>query len=143
MRNSLLLIVLGTTVAFGTSSPLRAQAPPAATRPNPTNEYGRAGILDSPVVFEWKSGYLSSFVDHIKEIFGIDLNQRADIPGEMRYTRVPSMKIKTALAYPVVAASPNVLGSDFGEVRGTAYLLVRRRFASGPEAEQRLERSHR
>jgi len=51
--------------------------------------------------------------------------------------------IKLAVAYPVVAASPNVLGSDFGEVRGTAYLLVRRRFASGPEAEQRLERSHR
>ena len=102
MRNSLLLIVLGTTVAFGTSSPLRAQAPPAATRPNPTNEYGRAGILDSPVVFEWKSGYLSSFVDHIKEIFGIDLNQRADIPGEMRYTRVPSMKIKTANVWDVL-----------------------------------------
>ena len=51
--------------------------------------------------------------------------------------------VQLALAYPVVAASPNVLGSDFGEVRGTAYLLVMRRFASGPEAEQRLERSHR
>ena len=102
MRNSLLLIVLGTTVAFGTSSPLRAQAPPAATKPNPTNEFAAAGILDSPVLFEWKSGYLSSFVDHIKEIFGVDLNQRADIPGEMRYTRVPSMKIKTANVWDVL-----------------------------------------
>src|SRR2546425_12610616 len=40
-------------------------------------------------------------------------------------------------------SKPQCIGSDLGEVRGTAYLLVMRRFASGPEAEQRLERSHR
>ena len=102
MRNSLMLIMLGTMVAFGTSSPLRAQAPPAATKPNQTNEFAAAGILDSPVVFEWKSGTLDSFVTHIKEIFGVDLNQRADIPAEMIYTRVPSMKIKTANVWDVL-----------------------------------------
>ena len=102
MRNSLLLITLGTVLAFGTFLPLRAQAPPAATKPNQTNEFAAAGILDSPVVFEWKSGILSSFVNHIKEIFGVDLNQRADIPGEMLYRRVPSMKIETANVWHVL-----------------------------------------
>ncbi len=102
MRNSLLLIVLGTTVAFGTSSPLRAQAPPAATKPNQTDEFAAAGVLDSPVVFEWKSGYLSSFLGQIKAVFGIDLNQRADIPAEMFNVRVPSMKIKTANVWNVL-----------------------------------------
>src|SRR2546425_3355457 len=102
MRNSLLLITLGTVLDFGTSSPLRAQAPPAATKPNQTNEFAAAGVLDSPVVFEWKSGYLSSFLGQIKAVFGIDLNQRADIPGGMLSERVPSMKIKTANVWDVL-----------------------------------------
>jgi len=139
MRNSLLLIMLGTTVAFGTSSPLRAQAPHAETKPSPTNEFAAAGILDSPVVFEWKSGYLTSFVDHIKEIFGVDLNQRADIPGEMRYRRVPSMKIETANVWDVLDLY-NSISDDHPEsgkwavkrVRPT--LDVQKGFVSEPNA---------
>ncbi|PYK58532.1 MAG: hypothetical protein DME21_15515 [Verrucomicrobia bacterium] len=59
-------------------------------------------MLPAPVVFEWKSGYLNEFLTQIKKVFGIDLNQRADIPGEMRYRRVPSMKIKTANVLEVI-----------------------------------------
>ena len=59
-------------------------------------------MLASPVVFEWKSGSLHEFLSQIKNVFGIDLNQRADIPGEMRYTRVPSMKITTANVWQVI-----------------------------------------
>ena len=102
MRNSLLLIMLGTTVAFGTSSSLRAQAPPATTKPNQTNEFAAAGVLDSAVVFEWKAGPLVEFVAQIKKVFGIDLHQRADIPGGMLDVRVPSMKIETANVWHVL-----------------------------------------
>jgi hypothetical protein len=102
MRNSLLLITLGTSMAFGTLLPLRAQAPPAATKPNPTNEFAAAGILDSPVVFEWKAGPLVEFVAQIKRVFGIDLHRRADIPMEMFDVRVPSMKINTVRVWDVL-----------------------------------------
>src|SRR5437870_7458823 len=102
MRNSLLLIILGTGLVSGASSPLQAQAPPAATTPNPSNGPAVSGVLAAPVVFEWKSGYLNEFLAQIKKVFGIDLNQRADIPGEMRYRRVPSMKIETDLVWDVL-----------------------------------------
>ena len=102
MRNSLLLIILGTGLILGTSRPLQAQAPPAAAKPSSTNEPAGSGVLLTPVVFEWKSGYLNEFLTQIKKVFGIDLNQRADIPGEMRYRRVPSMKIKTANVLEVI-----------------------------------------
>ena len=49
MRNSLLLITLETALILATSNPLAAQAPIAATTPNPTNEAAAWGILDSPV----------------------------------------------------------------------------------------------
>ena len=121
-------------MAFGTFLPLRAQAPPAATKPNPTNEFAAAGILDSPVVFEWKSGYLTSFVNHIKELFGVDLNQRADIPAEMIYTRVPSMKIKTANVWDVL----DLYNSISDEYPGIGRWVIKR-VAYGVEAPNPLE----
>ena len=102
MRNSLLFVTLGTVLVLGTSGPLRAQPNPAATTPPPTNQPAASGVLASPVVFEWKSGSLHEFLSQIKNVFGIDLNQRADIPGEMRYTSVPSMKITTANVWQVI-----------------------------------------
>ena len=54
------------------------------------------------MVFEWKSGYLSSFLGQIKAAFGVDLNQRADIPEQMLRVRVPFMKIKTARVWDVL-----------------------------------------
>jgi hypothetical protein len=115
MRNSLLLITLGTALIFDTFNPLRAQAPPAATKPNLTNEPAASGVLAAPVVFEWKSGPLLVFVGQIKEVFGIDLNQRADIPGEMHYRRVPSMKIKTTEVWQVLNLY-NSISMDYPEL---------------------------
>ena len=102
MRNSPLLITLATALILGLSGPLRAQAPPAATTPNRTNAPAAWGVLDSPVVFEWKSGTLSSFLDQIKKVFGCDLKQRAEIPDQMLNTRVPAMKITTSQIWDVL-----------------------------------------
>jgi hypothetical protein len=102
MRNSLMLVTLETALILATSNPLGAQAPPAATTRNQTNEAAAWGILDSPVVFEWKSGELSSFLSQIKAVFGIDLKQRADIPEQMLRVRVPSMKITTYSVWDVL-----------------------------------------
>src|SRR6266511_111865 len=60
MRNSILLITVGAVLILGTTDPLWAQAPPAATPPRPTNAPNASGVLASPVVFEWKSGHLTS-----------------------------------------------------------------------------------
>ncbi len=101
MRNSLLLITLETVLFLSTSTPLQAQAAPPATA-IPTNQPAASGVLASPVVFEWKSGSLHEFLSQIKNVFGIDLFQRAEIPGELRYARVPAMKILTAKVWDVL-----------------------------------------
>lgn len=115
MRNSPLLITLATALILDTSSPLQAQAPPAATTPKPTNAPAPSGVLDSPVVFEWKSGTLSSFLDQIKEAFGFDLKQRADIPDQMLNTRVPAMKITTSQIWDVLSLY-NQISANYPEL---------------------------
>jgi len=115
MRNSLLLITLGTVLFLSTSTPLQAQAPPDATTPDPTNQPVAFGVLASPVVFERKSGPFVGFVAQIKEVFGIDLNQRADIPGQMLRVRVPSMKLKVERLWDVLSLY-NQINSNYPEI---------------------------
>jgi len=107
-----MLLILETGLILATSDPLGAQAPAAATTPPPTKGAAAWGILDSPVVFEWKSGDLSSFLDQIKEVFGFDLRQRADIPNQMLTARVPSIKIKTARVWQVLELY-NSISADY------------------------------
>ena len=133
MRNSLLLITLGTVLFLSTSTPLQAQAAPPATA-IPTNQPTASGVLASPVVFEWKSGSLHEFLSQIKNVFGIDLNQRADIPGEMRYARVPAMKVSTAKVWDVL----DLYNSISDEYPGIGRWVIKR-VAYGVEAPNPLE----
>src|SRR6266699_3801256 len=102
MRNSLMLLILGTMLAIGRPGLLNAQA--AGT--NQTVQTTEPGELAEPVLFEWRSGHgdgtLRGFLEQIKTNFGFDLRAYADIPEQMLHVGVPSMKTKARRVWEVL-----------------------------------------
>ena len=126
MQNSLALLILGTWLTLGASTQLRAQT----NTTNTTNPPAATGVLASPVEFRFKSGSLYDFIFRIKEVFGINLQQYADLTEYDLIHRVPSMKLRTSKVWDVL----NLYNQISDDYPGLGKWIQKRFFSENQES---------